>query len=370
MKTYQRKIIRYVQSGSLLKLKSLLEKHNNPKKPKLNLNFKIGHKQRTPLHVACLLGDDAVVRSLLYHGASPAVVDDSGDTPAHLAAQFFCDDGNYADYKLLIEPLVKRNADITTLKNKNGETPSEILHKAKKKYKLLNKLIQEEQAVEEDKKQGKDEGKNSWYEKLANEMESEYLEKNGESSFSHKASLFKEEDEYQTYDQWADRINKEYSRKHRDFQNKKRHKEDQSRKRKEQMSDLHSHLMKDQDDYIKQVKRMKTEVLNQKRERYEKKMTSLKDAETDKLRFRDIPWPCQGNAKEMVEVLLSGILSDSSEGDQKRVIMRQLVLWHPDKFEQRCGDKLLEKDRQRILDTVKAIAQELNKYLEDLKSRN
>lgn len=114
---------------------------------------------------------------------------------------------------------------------------------------------------------------------------------------------------------------------------------------------------------------MKTEVMAQKREKYEQKVAILKSNDTDsKLRFRDIPWPCQGNAAEMVEVLLSNLTIESSYSERKRTIVKQLVLWHPDKFEQRCGDRLAEKDKERILDTVKAITQELNKNLQSLKS--
>ncbi|XP_039249915.2 NF-kappa-B inhibitor-like protein 1 [Styela clava] len=364
MNSDQRKLVKYIQSGSLLKIKSLLEKLNGKREHKFNLGFKIGDLNRTPLHIACLLGDDAVVRCLLKYGASSDRKDKNNDTPVHIAAQFICDDGNYQDYKLLIEPLIQKQPELLSQKNKKGKTPSEILLQAREKYKMFCKFDQEE----EDLVQEKAEQEESWNSKLLQETESEYNEQTKGLSFSSNISSFSDDD-YQNYDQWAGRIFRDYQRKNIGMENKKRRKEFQSRKRREEFDDVSAHLRKNNSEYVSQVKRMKTEVLAQKRERYEKKMTSMKSPSDDKLRFRDIPWPCQGNATEMVEVLLSGQSVDSSSNDRKRAIIRQLVLWHPDKFEQKCGERLSEKDRDRILDTVKAIAQELNKNLESLKAQ-
>lgn len=358
MRPDQRKVIKHVQSGSLLKLKTLLEKLNGKTKQNFNLNFKVNDIGRTPLHIACLLGDDAVVRCLLKHGASSSVLDRNRDTPVHIAAQFIYDDGNYEDYKLLIEPLIRKFPELLSLSNKNGDTPSEILLKAREKYKLFKKLEKEE----EDEIQEKADKEEDWKRKIQSETEAEHHE--AEGKYTASASV---EDDYQTYDQWADRMFQEYQRKNIGMENRKRRKEYQHRKRKEEMGDIAAHLLRDQDHRIAQVKRMKTEVMAQKRQRYEKKIADLKSSDS-KLRFRDIPWPCQGNAAEMVEVLLSNITAESSNAQRKKTIVKQLVLWHPDKFEQRCGDRLAEKDRERILETVKAITQELNKNLQALRA--
>lgn len=362
MKPDQRKVIKHVQSGSLLKLKSLLEKLNEKPRQKYNLNFKINDMGRTPLHIACLLGDDAVVRCLLKHGAASDVLDKNKDTPVHIAAQFILDDGNYEDYKLLIEPLIRKFPQLLSQPNKAGETPAEILLKAREKYKLFRKFEKEE----DDEIQEKADKEEEWKRKIQSETEAEFYESNGRFSTSGSACA---DDDYQTYDQWADRIFQEYQRKNVGMNNRKRRKEFQSRKRKEEMDDISAHLQKNQGEYVAQLKRMKTEVMAQKREKYERKVADLKSKDADsKLRFRDIPWPCQGNAAEMVEVLLSNLTIESSYSERKRTIVKQLVLWHPDKFEQRCGDRLAEKDKERILDTVKAITQELNKNLQSLKS--
>lgn len=77
----QARVWKYVDEGSFLKLKSYLRKHRD-----LDLNFSQGKRQRSPLHLACSLGDDAVLRLLLQHGADVLQKDRRGDTALHTAA--------------------------------------------------------------------------------------------------------------------------------------------------------------------------------------------------------------------------------------------------------------------------------------------
>lgn len=77
----QKRVWRYVEEGSLLKLKSYLRKHRD-----LDVNFSQGKRQRSPLHLACELGDDATLRLLLKHGADVLQKDRKGNTALHTAA--------------------------------------------------------------------------------------------------------------------------------------------------------------------------------------------------------------------------------------------------------------------------------------------
>ena len=77
----QKRVLKYVEAGSLLKLKSYLRKHKD-----VDVNFSQGKKERTPLHVSCSRGDDAVLRLLLKHGAQVLRKDRKGDTVLHIAA--------------------------------------------------------------------------------------------------------------------------------------------------------------------------------------------------------------------------------------------------------------------------------------------
>lgn len=76
----QKRVWKYVEEGGLLKLKSYLRKHRD-----LDLNFSQGKRERSPLHLACSLGDDAAVRLLLKHGADVLQKDRKGDTTLHVA---------------------------------------------------------------------------------------------------------------------------------------------------------------------------------------------------------------------------------------------------------------------------------------------
>lgn len=77
----QKRVWRYVEEGSVLKLKSYLRKH-----PELDLKFTQGKRQRGPLHLACSLGEDAILRLLVDHGADVLQKDRRGDTALHVAA--------------------------------------------------------------------------------------------------------------------------------------------------------------------------------------------------------------------------------------------------------------------------------------------
>lgn len=84
----QKRVWKYVKEGELLSLKSYLRKHRH-----LDVNFSKGRKQRSPLHLACYLCNDAVLRLLLKHGADVLRQDRKGDTPLHVAANIARKDG-------------------------------------------------------------------------------------------------------------------------------------------------------------------------------------------------------------------------------------------------------------------------------------
>lgn len=77
----QKRVWGYMKDGDLLKLKSYLHKHRD-----LDVNFSNGKRQRGPLHLACELRDDAMLRLLLRHGADVLRTDRKGNTALHAAA--------------------------------------------------------------------------------------------------------------------------------------------------------------------------------------------------------------------------------------------------------------------------------------------
>ncbi|XP_061434646.1 NF-kappa-B inhibitor-like protein 1 [Lethenteron reissneri] len=83
------------------------------------------------------------------------------------------------------------------------------------------------------------------------------------------------------------------------------------------------------------------------------------------LRYDDIPWPApHGTAEEMAAVLAHGVdRTEEGGAPYRRHLRRQLVLWHPDKFEQRFGARLHVAEREGVLRTVKELSQALNRLM-------
>ena len=69
--------------------------------------MKVIQQKRTCLHIAALLGDDGIIRVLLKNGANALAVDSEGNLAAHLAARWCSREENYADYKLVMTPLIQ-----------------------------------------------------------------------------------------------------------------------------------------------------------------------------------------------------------------------------------------------------------------------
>lgn len=81
--------------------------------------------------------------------------------------------------------------------------------------------------------------------------------------------------------------------------------------------------------------------------------------------YDDIPWPHKsGCDMESVEQFLFGDLEKGS-AEYRSYLRRQQVRWHPDRFLHRCGAQLIGGHRQRILEKVKALSQLLNRLCED-----
>lgn len=162
----QKRVWRYVDEGNPLKLKSYLKKH-----PDTDVNFSMGKKQRSPLHLACRLGDGYLLRLLLDHGADVLRRDSKGETAMHEAVkrhmkykagggkngpevgvillyfkilklnQFFF---FFLAYDDLFVPLRRRCQEAETTPNNAGVTPQDLLgfwrEKEVKKKQNLNTL--------------------------------------------------------------------------------------------------------------------------------------------------------------------------------------------------------------------------------------
>lgn len=352
----QKRVWKYIEEGSLLKLKSYLKKHRD-----LDLNFFQGRRQRGPLHLACCLGEDAVLRLLLQYGASVLLKDRKGNTALHVAANRTLKHGKTA-YDDLVVPLQKSCPEAMCVPNRAGVTPED----------LLNWMNHSEPKASSSCGSNMD-AEREWMEKLFNECEDECFE-----SFVDDFLPLDEEDE--DFGDWADRIRREYfDKKHAEAQRlaasgpkKRKTKEERAEEEKYHKEHL-KRLQREHEEYLSRATRKEDEVRQGKKRRYEERCAATFDGSSSssadtRLGYSDIPWPApRGTVQEMVDVMLHGVDRKDTVTFRK-VLRKQQTLWHPDKFAQRCAARLVEKDRQRILDTVTALSQELNRLAQSLKS--
>lgn len=79
----------------------------------------------------------------------------------------------------------------------------------------------------------------------------------------------------------------------------------------------------------------------------------------DLIKFKDVPWPFLTNVSEVKTVMFSCVLSDKEA--YKKCLREEQIRWHPDKFIQKLGKRLFDDDRDKIMERVKEISQELNR---------
>ncbi|XP_020780909.2 NF-kappa-B inhibitor-like protein 1 [Boleophthalmus pectinirostris] len=357
----QKRVWKYVEEGSLLKLKSYLKKHCE-----VDINFSQGRRQRSPLHLACCRGNDAVLRLLLRHGAGVLLKDRKGDTALHVAANRTLKYGKTA-YDDLVLPLQRNCPEAMYVPNRAGVTPEDLLKWMK--HSEPNASTSHQTAKDPEKE---------WMEKLFDECEDEFFETFGVYDADDFLPVDEEDEDF---GDWADRIRKEYfDKKHAEAQRlaascsrSKRRKTKEERQQEEKSHKEHlKRLQRDHEEYLSQATRKEDEVQQGKKRRYEERCAATFEASSSKadtkLCYSDIPWPApQGTVQEMVDVMLHGVDRKDTAAFRK-VLKKQQTLWHPDKFTQRCATRLVEKDRQRILDTVTALSQALNSLAQSLKT--
>lgn len=100
-----------VNEGRTEIVKELLSRDGVEKDPVSNI-------MRTPLHLACMRGNTAIVRMLVTSGANINSQDDDGNTPLHFASEF----GHFES----IIFLVKEAGSDPQIQNKYDYSPSDI----------------------------------------------------------------------------------------------------------------------------------------------------------------------------------------------------------------------------------------------------
>ena len=351
----EEKLFRYIKSGSLHRIRSLL------KKSKLDVNEIVDANGRSPLHVACILADDALVRILLKHGAVTEARDHHGNTPLHLAIKNGLELLNPNIYYDVVQPLLQASSNrIMESRNVDGETVEKLLKKLKrfmkKEKRERQQRLQREEQIFKEREAAREEEK-EWREKLQHEIDCK--------DFYFNEKFDDSESTYEPYDIWADRILNERREKLRKMNDEKQNAKRQFRSAQTE-SELRDRTRQLESEHLAYLEKMREKCKKNESSTmklgYEKRCRSIFQDTTGKgnLLYTDIPWPCEGDAEEAVKLLVEWSKMENSEESEKKYLKEQQVQWHPDRFMQRCGDKLSDYDRQQIIDRVKEISQHLN----------
>ncbi|XP_044275695.1 NF-kappa-B inhibitor-like protein 1 [Varanus komodoensis] len=345
---YQHRLWRYVDSGRRRKLRKLLQRHRKV----LDLSEPAGRKGRTPLHRSCARQDLRTAILLLKYGADPSVLDQRGDTALHVAARQVARKGGTV-YEDLFVPLRCRCPAAMNIRNRDGRTPGDLLGQSEEKW-------CPQEAVENGEAKRKADAE--WSCKLLGEWEDEYRE----TCWQYEEDFYATDPEPENYEDWADRIFREYRQKQQ--QERERYQRKPKTTPPKPSPGLQQLLEEEHLLYEKRARAKDEELKEAKKRRYQESCSRVFSADSSRLLYyADIPWPCAtGTAEEMAAVALHG--TGCSDGAAyRRLLRRQQVLWHPDKFAQRCGSRLAEQDRRRILDTVTALSQAFNRLAEAAK---
>nr|XP_015796701.2 NF-kappa-B inhibitor-like protein 1 [Nothobranchius furzeri] len=352
------RVWRYVEEGSCLKLKSYLRKH-----PDLDVNFSRGKRQRSPLQLACSLEDDAILRLLLKHGADVLQRDRRGDTALHVAANRALKHGKTV-YDDLVIPLKKSCPEALNAQNRAGVTPQDLL-----------KWMKHSEISDNTGRRPEADTEKEWLEKLFGECEDEFSETFGVYDADDYLPVDEEDGDF---GDWADRIRREYfDKKHSEAQrlassSSKGKKEKKKEQAEESHKKLHERLQREHEEYLARAARKEEETRLGKKRRYDEKCAATfngsSTSDSTKLRYSDIPWPSpRGTVHEMVDVMLHGV-NRKDVAALRKAIRKQQTLWHPDKFAQRCEARLEENEKRKILDTVTALSQELNRLAQSFRT--
>ena len=360
-----KKVLKYIKKGSVSKLRNFLKKNE------VDLNEIRDSENRGVLHLACYLGECKMSRFLLRCGVDPCATDDGGNTPIHIALKYALEFNNETVFLNLIVPLKKKSKRIMHLANKMGETPREMY--ARLKTALRRELLESEELSEKNgiEREGTSENKfdaennfettnrqerieqQEWLEKLAFEEACE------DFYFKQDYDLLSEE-ESETYNQWAERIRREYTTKHRKVVTPSLNSTQDNKKEQLKLNEtLTKKLAKEHEEYMNKVK---LEWHKRAKEKYEQRCHNVFDSSgSEELTFESIPWPCGGSAADIVDKLF-----EWAGSDKIGYLKVQRVRWHPDRFSQRCRHRIRDAEREQIMDLVKQISQGINMRISSL----
>ena len=174
----------------------------------------------------------------------------------------------------------------------------------------------------------------------------------------------------ETYDEWVERIMHERWKKNTSSKQQQQQKKEAEGKRQQQQEEARKRTKELEKEHEAYMTRMSIERRNFKLAtaltEYEKQCQVIFESNSmTNLKFIDIPWPGQGNTKEMINIVVKwSEMKTEAKEERKKFLKEQQVRWHPDKFLQKCGNRLDIHDKEKIIEQVKELSQEINSLLD------
>ena len=94
---------------------------------------------------------------------------------------------------------------------------------------------------------------------------------------------------------------------------------------------------------------------------FDRKDNKEEEAESQRLRYSDIPWPAGGSLNE--SALHRFFSEPPSMLASRSILKRERIRWHPDRFKHRTSDRLADADLEKILEHVNALSQTINNMI-------
>jgi len=341
-KHQRKKIVKYIEKDKYLKLKKYI------KDKSVNLNEIITKNGEKMLHLACREGSVDCLAFLLKIGADPRLVDKKGNLPIHLALNFCIKNYSRSYESDLVSVLLTYCSGIIKQKNFGGVSVQELLDKLDKvKRKDMFYKDKVEKPIVIDSDSDEDDSEKVWNKKLKDECDYEFEENMGKFECDNSYSGNSQQQE--SFDDWADRIYSAFSGRRKALYAKpKQDNENQPSGSKKPKLTLDPNKLA----YI-QLKE------NNEKKKYQKMCRKIFESE-DEIGRDDIPLKNLDISK-IIDILLDDV-KDKSKEEIKNKIREEVRRWHPDKFLQKIGERIVENEKSDVMDSVKAIAQALNSY--------
>lgn len=324
---------KYIERDKFKRLKLLLLEND------IHPDSIIGRHNRTGLHESAKRGSTDCLQVLLDCDADPNIKDEKGNYPLHFALKHLL--------KQKVFNSAIANELICPLKQSMNERIHDINHSGTSCWQLLQglNLKQELTANKEQSNSSSSSGSCAesdgktmdWNEKLVQAHAEDHFLDLGKYDNQQYYNKYKE-----TFDQWADRIYDEFTRGHKTPPSSKKKVE----KFEENPSEFKNGILPP----FKPSYPTTRPVINDK---YNNLFS--KQGKIDK---SDMPFSKESSAEQ----IMSAILNGENITDKKKVVREAIRKWHPDKFSQMFGERIVKNDTDIVMDIVTHVSQTLLIY--------